>query len=235
MARIKLKQLEIELESVSVFEEPNILLEQYPTTPHIAARMLHTIQSRFHDIDGRTVADLGVGCGVLSIGASLLGCGHCVGIDCDADALDQTRENLEELEVENVDLIQVDLSNPELSPLMESSVDNPPFGTKRSKGIDVVFVQHALKMSRRSVYSLHKSSTRQHFIKKAAEWGVDIEVVAQLRFDLAKTFKCHKQKSVDIEVDLIRFSHRKKIAAKAKKAAPKSSQISSASEPGPSS
>ena len=36
MARIRLKQLESELEAVSVFSEPKILLEQYPTTPHIA-------------------------------------------------------------------------------------------------------------------------------------------------------------------------------------------------------
>ena len=41
----------------------------------LAACMLHTIQSRYGDIEGHLVADLGVGCGVLSIGASLLGCG----------------------------------------------------------------------------------------------------------------------------------------------------------------
>ena len=36
MARLKLKQLESFLQDVDVFEEPKILLEQYPTMPHIA-------------------------------------------------------------------------------------------------------------------------------------------------------------------------------------------------------
>ena len=47
----------------------------------------------------------------------------------------------------------------------------------------------------------------QHIEKKAAEWGVTMEVMAQLRFDLPATYRFHKQKSVDIEVDLIRFAH----------------------------
>ena len=45
----------------------------------------------------------------------------------------------------------------------------------------------------------------QFVTKKAAEFGLGFEVVAKLRFDLPNTFRCHKQKSVDIEVDFIRF------------------------------
>ena len=37
MARsMRHKELETHLEEVTAFEEPKILLEQYPTTPHIA-------------------------------------------------------------------------------------------------------------------------------------------------------------------------------------------------------
>jgi len=43
MARMKLKQLEQHLQEVDEFEEPKILLEQYPTRPHIAACMIHTM------------------------------------------------------------------------------------------------------------------------------------------------------------------------------------------------
>lgn len=39
------------------------------------ARMLSTIQSTFDDIEGKVVADLGCGCGVLSIGAVMLDAG----------------------------------------------------------------------------------------------------------------------------------------------------------------
>lgn len=35
---MKLKELESCLQQVDVFEEPKILLEQYPTSPHIAGK-----------------------------------------------------------------------------------------------------------------------------------------------------------------------------------------------------
>jgi predicted RNA methylase len=45
---------------------------------------------------------------------------------------------------------------------------NPPFGT-RNKGIDVLFLQHALKsvVEGGAVYSLHKSTTREHVYSAA--------------------------------------------------------------------
>ena len=61
-------------------------------------------------------------------------------------------------------------------------------------------------LARTAVYSMHKSSTREHIVKKAKDWGVACQVLAQLRFDLPATYKHHKKASVDIEVDLIRFS-----------------------------
>lgn len=36
VARMKLKELESNLQNIDVFEEPKILLEQYHTSPHIA-------------------------------------------------------------------------------------------------------------------------------------------------------------------------------------------------------
>ena len=49
---MKLRELETHLEDVEAFNNPKILLEQYPTRPHIAACMLHTIQSSYNDIGG---------------------------------------------------------------------------------------------------------------------------------------------------------------------------------------
>jgi predicted RNA methylase len=43
MAVMKLKKLESLLQGVAEFRKPQILLEQYPTRPHIAACMLHTV------------------------------------------------------------------------------------------------------------------------------------------------------------------------------------------------
>ena len=92
---MKLRQLESNLEQVDVFEKPKVLLEQYPTRPHIAACMLHTIQATFDDIENKSVADLGCGCGVLSIGSVMLNAGAVTSIDIDPDALDIFQENLQ--------------------------------------------------------------------------------------------------------------------------------------------
>uniref|UniRef100_A0A2K5LH60 Methyltransferase 5, N6-adenosine n=1 Tax=Cercocebus atys TaxID=9531 RepID=A0A2K5LH60_CERAT len=109
MKKLRLKELESRLQQVDGFEKPKLLLEQYPTRPHIA-------------------------------------------------------------------------------------------------GTDMAFVKTALEMARTAVYSLHKSSTREHVQKKAAEWKIKIDIIAELRYDLPASYKFHKKKSVDIEVDLIRFS-----------------------------
>jgi predicted RNA methylase len=58
------------------------------------------------------------------------------------------------------------------------------------------------------VYSLHKTSTRDHFVRLSESKGFHLEVLANLRYDIPKTFKHHKEKSRDIAVDLYRFTHK---------------------------
>ena len=62
------------------------------------------------------MADLGVGCGVLSVGACILGAGHVTGFDVDADALDIARQNFAQFEIDNYDLVQTDVVNSLLPP-----------------------------------------------------------------------------------------------------------------------
>ena len=96
-------------------------------------------------------------------------------------------------------------------PLIDSCVDtvliNPPFGTKHNAGIDVGFLAAGCRLARTCVYSFHKSSTRAHLQKKAIEWNMGFEVVAEMKFDIQNSYKFHKQKCVDVEVDLIRLHH----------------------------
>ena len=96
-------------------------------------------------------------------------------------------------------------------PLRNGCVDtvltNPPFGTKPDKaGIDIKFVKLGCQLARRSVYSFHKSSTRDFVLKtiKALPYVDDVAVIAEMKFDLPRTYKFHNAASVDIEVDLIR-------------------------------
>ncbi|KAH9520164.1 Methyltransferase-like protein 5 [Bulinus truncatus] len=214
---MKRKELESYLQDIDVFDNPKVKLEQYPTSPHIAACMLHTMAATYDDIDGKHVADLGIGCGILSIGAVMLGAGYVLGVDIDEDALKVCSNNLEEFEMTSVDLLNLDVrslftSNNQASLMYKkfnTVIMNPPFGTKRNEGIDIDFLQAALNLSCDSVYSLHKTSTREHILKKAASWNVDATVIAELHFDLANTLKFHKKKSVDIAVDFIRLAHKK--------------------------
>lgn len=220
ISKMKLKKLQGYLESAEVFENPKILLEQYPTTPHIAAIMLHEIQTKFRDIDGCSVLDLGCGCGILSIGSVMLGASYVLGIDVDEEALEVCQKNLEDFEIFNVDLLQQDIVNicpnsedaseKVLSKKFDTVIMNPPFGTKKNKGIDMAFVRTGLMMSTNAVYSLHKSMTREHLKKKAKDWGVTIDFLGQFIFDVESSFKCHKLESVDIEVDFVRFGHKNK-------------------------
>eukprot|EP00163_Fabomonas_tropica_P021262 TRINITY_DN37279_c0_g1_i1.p1 TRINITY_DN37279_c0_g1~~TRINITY_DN37279_c0_g1_i1.p1 ORF type:complete len:223 (-),score=29.26 TRINITY_DN37279_c0_g1_i1:6-674(-) len=203
---MKLKHLQSQLEDVQPFEKAKFALEQYPTTPHLAAHMLTFIDTEYDDIEDQVVCDLGVGCGMLSIGASILGAGACIGVDIDPDALEIAKHNLTRFEVE-ADLVLCDLgtSSPFANrPVADVVLMNPPFGTKNA-GIDTKFLTHAVSIARKAVYSLHKSSTREHIVKTAERLGATCEVLAELKFNIGKTMAMHKQKNVDVYVDLVRL------------------------------
>jgi len=182
---MKLRTLESALQQVKPFEYPKVELEQYPTSAHLASRMLYTAHASFDDIEGKVVVDLGCGCCMLGIAASLLDAGHVIGFDIDSDALEIAKENIGEAECETIDLVHTNLVDFENVPsrllkIADTVVMNPPFGT-RSKGIDVLFLKIACQMSRQAVYSLHKTSTREYIVRKAREWGWDVEVIAEMK------------------------------------------------------
>ena len=105
--------------------------------------------------------------------------------------------------------------------MCDVSIMNPPFGTKRgNEHIDILFLLIAMKMTRNCIYSLHKSSTTKYltqFLNKfklqhggKADEPSDIvvesvEIMAQLMFDVPRMYNFHKQKSKDIQVDLMRI------------------------------
>lgn len=203
---MKLKQLESLLGNLDQFAAPKIELEQYPTGPHIASRMLYTAENSFGDVSDKVVADFGCGCGTLGIAAALLGADHVIGFDVDADSLEIAYLNAEDLELD-VNFVQCDIRNLGCrGKTIDTVVMNPPFGT-RNKGADMDFLSVALKVASQAVYSLHKSTTRDH-VKKTAlrEYNAkSAEVLCELRYDVPQLYKFHKKKEVDIAVDLWRF------------------------------
>lgn len=231
---MRLKQLESCLSEVDIFDAPKIRLEQYPTSAHIASRMLYTAQHSYDDIGSATVVDLGTGTGMLGIAAAIMGAGHVIGIDIDQDALEIAKRNIRGIlfgegdeddeddgddgdeddgdsdPVPSMDLLQMDVTAIRTVPSLHKCADtvllNPPFGTKGNKGIDMEFLQAAFHMSRGAVYSLHKSSTRAYIGKWAMRNGaVGAEPIVALRYDLPKSYDFHTRTAVDVEVDVWRF------------------------------
>lgn len=211
MACIKRKKLEEYLSCVDGFEKPKIKLEQYMTPEHIASCMLFTIQTNYNDLENKLVADLGSGCGMLSIGAHLLGAGLTVGFEIDDDAIEIFKENVDD--IPTVDCVQCDvveeLARPEWANKFDTVIMNPPFGTKNNAGVDMKFLQNGINLASGAVYSLHKTSTREFISKKATELNTIPEVVAELKYNIPATYKFHKKSSVDIEVDFWRFEIKK--------------------------
>ncbi|KAL4083228.1 hypothetical protein QTP88_028558 [Uroleucon formosanum] len=207
MAPMKLKKLQHALEDIETVEHPKIELEQYTTSSHIAACILHTAELAYNDISGKCVADLGCGSGVLSIGAALLGAQYCAGFDIDPSAISLSVKNAADRNVlHQCDFTLCDVKiidkNVRLK-AFDTVIMNPPFGT-RERGADLIFLKTALSLATRAVYLLHKTSTRKRIMSLAKKLDVSAKVIAKLRFDLP-AHKCHKQDSVDVQVDLIRF------------------------------
>jgi len=108
MTGLRLRQLEEYLQQLDVFENPKVTLEQYATSAHIAAHLLYTAQSQFDDIKGKSVADLGSGCGTLSLGAKMLDAEYVVGFEIDSEAVDIQYRNCSDIEL-FVEVVQCDV------------------------------------------------------------------------------------------------------------------------------
>lgn len=55
------------------------------------------------------------------------------------------------------------------------------------------------------VYFFYKIAIREYIKKKILEWGVKLDVLVELRFDLVVSYKFYRKKMVDIEVDFLRI------------------------------
>ncbi|KAM7537215.1 hypothetical protein Aperf_G00000072870 [Anoplocephala perfoliata] len=207
---ISKKKLQTELQNVDSFSCPKQHLEQYPTSAQVASDILFDMQARHDAIEGKAVGDLGCGAGILSFGARLLGASFVVGFDVDQDAISDFQSNLYEnfspdsASYFNLVLCDVTKLPPPKTKVFDTTIINPPFGTtEENKGIDVKFLKVALSMSGEHVYSLHKTTTRKHIVKTVQDLGAKCEVVAELRFDIPKMYKKHRQASKDIAVDFV--------------------------------
>ncbi|GMH74512.1 hypothetical protein TL16_g06485, partial [Triparma laevis f. inornata] len=203
---MKLKHIESALSDLThdlAFDEPNLSLEQYPTSPELASHLAFLAMSHGDIIEGTKVLDLGCGTGILGISSIVVGASHVTALDTDPTAISIAQRNYQKMEMEdmNSDDDGIEFSDDTFDVVLT----NPPFGTKNNAGIDVAFLKTACRLSKNVVYSFHKTSTREYLMRKInEEWGFKGEVAAEMKFEVKATYKMHKKKSVDVEVDLIR-------------------------------
>lgn len=195
---MKLKELKNRLSYISDFSSPDINLEQYITPSDIAALFIFTAHTSYDDIEGRSVVDLCSGTGMLSIAASFYNPKDIKCVEIDRNAIELCKENLRIFDIDNIEVIHDDIHSVKLK--CDTVLMNPPFGT-RSKGADIRALETALGMGN-IVYSMHKRSTRDYIKNKF----LNAKVIAEVSYELGKTYKHQKKDKKIIEVDLYRFA-----------------------------
>lgn len=188
------RDLEIRLESVQGFSDPDPALEQYMTPATIAADILYTAYSS-GDVSGLKVMDLGCGTGMFSIGSWLLGAGMVVGYDISESALAVAERNRSafgaDVEFRLGNIIDVDEG-------ADTVFMNPPFGCQ-NRNADRSFLDKAMDSSE-CVYSIHMASTLEFVEKYCERRGRSVAWYKMYKYVIPHTFSFHskEKKSVDI-------------------------------------
>ncbi len=197
---MKKKDLEMGLQKVRNFEDPDPFLEQYMTPATIAADILFDAYSK-GDIENLKVVDLGCGTGMFSIGAWMLGAAQVDGFDISESALRIAEKNKKDLGAEvsfhNIDIINVKEG-------ADTIFMNPPFGCQ-NRNADRPFLDRAMELSE-CVYSIHMANTLDFITEYVEKRGRRVEFSKIYKYDIHNTFSFHTKtkKTVDVAVVNIR-------------------------------
>ncbi|HRY75694.1 MAG TPA: METTL5 family protein [Methanoregulaceae archaeon] len=201
---MKLKQLEMALQRLEGFSNPDAALEQYVTPAPLAARLLFHAAMK-GDIGGKTICDLGSGTGILAIGAALLGAVDVVGVEIDAHAAGVARANADLIDVD-VDFIVADIREPEVCSSIgkkDTVVMNPPFGAQNVHA-DRPFIDCALAAAP-VIYGIFNAGSCQ-FIQTYTAGRATISETVGTKLSLRRTFSFHTRDVLEIGVEILRLT-----------------------------
>lgn len=194
---MKKKDLEIRLQKVKGFGDPDPSLEQYMTPAPIASDILFTAYSE-GDIGSMKVLDLGCGTGMFSVGAWLLGADSVRGIDVSEKAVGTAEENAKAFGAD-IRFEVCDVS--EVTGKADTAVMNPPFGCQ-SRNADRGFLDKAMELCD-TVYSMHMRTTEEFLEAHVNAAGREICFRRSYRFNIPHTFSFHSKANHDIEIVMI--------------------------------
>ncbi len=188
------RELEIALESVEGFADPDPSREQYMTPASIAADIVFEAY-RMGDIEGLKIVDLGCGTGMLSAACWLMGAGMVVGYDADEAALETARSNAGRLGAD-IEFKLADVS--EVSEGADTVVMNPPFGCQRPHA-DRPFLEKALELSE-CVYSIHMADTLDFVESFCGARGRSVFWRRTYKYEIPHLFSFHTRAKQTVEV-----------------------------------
>jgi putative methylase len=193
------------LSALEGFRAPRAKEEQYITDPETAAEALWQAFMQ-GDIDGKTIADLGSGTGILGLGAMLLGARRVFFVEKDKEAMHACGVNFEKMKESpfikgEADFFLADISGIDLK--ADVVVENPPFGTK-TRHADREFLEKAFETAP-VVYSFHKTSTEKFVRAFSDDKGFKVTHKLDFDFPLKKTYKHQKKRIHRIKVSLFRM------------------------------
>lgn len=200
------RDLEIFLEKIPMHPSPKLRLEQYTTPVTVVSRILWIAFLSFGDIGDKIVLDLGAGTGRFGLGALLLGAKYVVLLDIDLDALAIAWKFAKNESLGGkTDVIVGDVKYMPFrcGVLFDTVLQNPPFGVHK-KGIDIIFVEKACKVSR-TVYTIHKKSTLDFLLKHFEGRGFKVEVLYSDKLCIPPIFNFHFEKKHCVEIVVLRI------------------------------
>jgi len=190
---MKVRRLAMILSGLDPHPNDSVELEQYTTEGDLAARWLADIAA-FGDLtEGRTVADLGAGNGVLGLGALGMGAGRAILVETNQAACDVAKSNAESMGfTDSVEVIQATLGS---DPIDLNSADlvisNPPWGRQTPKA-DRPFLEAVLSTGV-PAHLLH-SAEASHIEPLFEDAGWTVERYGEADFALPAAYSHHSRK-----------------------------------------
>jgi len=193
--------LAIVLSKLKGFSDPKVRSEQYMTDSEVASTILWDAYMK-GDIEGKIIADLGSGTGILGIGAMILGAKKVYFVESESSAMEIAKSNLDMVESESsAEFMLIDVR--EFDKKVDVIVMNPPFGTKNEHS-DKIFLEKAFETGD-VIYSLHKSETKEFIERFSDKNNFKITQVMDFSYPLKATMEFHRKKIEKINVSCFRF------------------------------